>query len=114
APQIRHVVAAGFRHPALQAQHQYDLVLANILAKPLIRLAREIAAHVQGGARLVLSGILDEQAASVAQAYRAAGFALINRRDLEGWSTLLMHAPSRGKLSAAMQPAAFQPSDLVA
>ncbi|MFZ1988431.1 MAG: 50S ribosomal protein L11 methyltransferase [Alphaproteobacteria bacterium] len=114
APSIRHMVAPGFRHPALQAAHRFDLVLANILAKPLIRLSREIARHAQSNARLILSGILDEQAAGVIAAYRAAGFSLIKRRDLEGWSTLLMRAPSQSELRAATQSAAFQPSDLVA
>jgi ribosomal protein L11 methyltransferase len=114
APQIRHVVAAGFKHPALQAAPRYDLVLANILAKPLIRLARSIAAHTKQNARIILSGILDEQAASVIAAYRAAGFVLIKRSDFEGWSTLLMRASSRARLKTPAQAPAFQPSDLIA
>jgi ribosomal protein L11 methyltransferase len=69
---------------------KYDLVLANILAKPLKQLAPEIAAHTEHGARVILSGILDEQAAEIARVYRLFGFALVRRRDLEGWATLTL------------------------
>ncbi len=114
APQIRHAVAAGFRHPVLQAARDFDLVLANILARPLIRLAHGIAAHSQAGGCIILSGILDEQAASVIAAYRAAGFALIKRRDREGWATLLMRRLARSYGKRAEQSPAFQPSDFIA
>jgi ribosomal protein L11 methyltransferase len=88
APGIRCVTAAGFRHEALAPK--FDLVLANILAAPLKHLARDVAAHTSPGARVILSGILDEQAADVIGAYRGAGFKLVRRRDLEGWSALVL------------------------
>jgi ribosomal protein L11 methyltransferase len=55
--------------PAIQA----DVVLANILANPLIELAPTITALVKPGGALILSGILNEQADGVADAYRQQG-----------------------------------------
>lgn len=88
APGIRCVTASGFRHPALA--HKFDLVLANILAAPLKRLARDMAAHTAPGGHAILSGILDEQAADVLGVYRAVGFRPVRRRDLEGWAVLVL------------------------
>jgi ribosomal protein L11 methyltransferase len=65
-----------------------DLVLANILAKPLIELAATIGALVRPGGRLVLSGILNEQAESVAVAYREQGFVVAPPVSQEDWCRL--------------------------
>ena len=54
------VVAAGLDHPRLHARAPYDLVIANILAAPLIELAPAIANVMEAGGRLVLAGLLDQ------------------------------------------------------
>lgn len=54
-------------------REKFDLVMANILAKPLIELAPQILAALKKGACLILSGILDSQAAEVAAAYSNLG-----------------------------------------
>ena len=54
------------------------------------RLAQGVGAYMRKGGRVVLSGILDEQASGVVAAYRGAGFRLVMRRDLEGWASLLL------------------------
>ncbi|SIS87185.1 50S ribosomal protein L11 methyltransferase [Phaeovulum vinaykumarii] len=82
--------AAGFDHPRLKAAAPYDLVLANILKGPLITLAPAMAAAVAPGGRVILSGILCEQAPEVVTAYEAAGFNQNAREDLGEWSTLVM------------------------
>ncbi|RMG29089.1 MAG: 50S ribosomal protein L11 methyltransferase [Gammaproteobacteria bacterium] len=64
-----------------------DLVLANILANPLIELAPRLAGRVRPGGRIVLSGILEAQAGAVAAAY-APMFALAPPRVREGWVCL--------------------------
>lgn len=97
---VRPLVAVGLRHPAL-ASARYDLVFANILAKPLRLLAPSIAAIAAPGAELILSGLLARDVAGVLSAYRAQGFALASRRDLDGWATLRLR---RG--GAASRPAA--------
>ena len=85
---VRPVVAAGLRHPALVGR--YDLIFANILAKPLRLLAPSIAAAAADGAELVLSGLLGRDAPGVLSAYRGQGFALSRRLDIDGWATLLL------------------------
>jgi ribosomal protein L11 methyltransferase len=70
-----------------------DLVLANILAKPLIELASTIGALVKPGGQLVLSGILNEQAESVVAAYREQGFVVAPPVSQEDWCRLDAYKP---------------------
>jgi ribosomal protein L11 methyltransferase len=65
-----------------------DVVLANILAKPLIELSVNIAALVKPGGDLILSGILNQQADAVADAYRQQGLKLVNAVSREDWQRL--------------------------
>jgi ribosomal protein L11 methyltransferase len=88
--QLELVVAEGMDHPRLQARAPYDLVIANILAGPLIDLAQSVAEAVAPGGRLILAGLLDHQAAAVAGAYRRQGMMLTGRIDRGEWPTLVM------------------------
>lgn len=90
AARIRAYAADGLDHPALRRAGAFDLLIANILAGPLIALARTIAGAVAPGGRLVLSGILVPQAPPVVAAYRAAGFHLLTHSRANGWSTLVL------------------------
>jgi ribosomal protein L11 methyltransferase len=63
----------GFSAPLLRQRRPFDLVLANILANPLRQMATAMSAHLAGGARVILSGLLSPQAPSVIAAYRARG-----------------------------------------
>lgn len=87
---VRAVVADGLGHPALRQRAPFDLLIANILAGPLIALAADIRRAVVPGGCLILSGILIGQAPQVIAAYRTAGFTLADHRRLAGWSTLVM------------------------
>ena len=100
APFVRPVTARGAMHPALRAGAPYDLIFANILAKPLRLLAPQIAAVASHDAELVLSGLLARDVAGVLTAYAAQGFHLARRGDIEGWATLVLR---RGG-SAPRQP----------
>jgi len=71
---------------AVPADTSADVVLANILAGPLIQLAPRLTAHVRPGGMLILSGLLAQQADEVAAAY-AAHFVL-ERRVHDGWAML--------------------------
>ena len=62
AGQLELAVAAGLDHARLKARAPYDLILANILAGPLIELAPSLAAALAPGGRLILAGLLDRQA----------------------------------------------------
>ncbi len=87
---IEALVADGLAHPAIREAGRFDLLIANILAGPLIMLARDIAGAVRPGGSLVLSGLLVPQAPQVIAAYRAAGFRLDAHRRANGWSTLTL------------------------
>ncbi len=91
---VRAYVAAGLDHPALRGK-RFDLLIANILAEPLIRLAPELSRALAPRGRLVLSGLLVSQAREVAAAYRACGLCLVAHTRLAGWSTLVLR--HRGK-----------------
>jgi ribosomal protein L11 methyltransferase len=86
------VAADGMDDPALVAAAPFDLLVANILAAPLIALAPDFAATLAPGACVVLAGLLATQADDVLAAYRAQGLALADRIDKGDWSILgLVH-----------------------
>ncbi|HYD38782.1 MAG TPA: 50S ribosomal protein L11 methyltransferase [Allosphingosinicella sp.] len=84
------VVAEGMAHPRLQARSPYDLVIANILAGPLIDLAPSVAKAIAPGGRLILAGLLGHQAPAMAGAYRRQGMMPTGRVDRGEWPTLVM------------------------
>ncbi len=64
------------------------MIIANVLAGPLIRLAPEMARATCAGGIVVLSGILGEQAREVAATYAMAGFRLKQKELDHNWATL--------------------------
>lgn len=84
------VTCAGFDHPDLHAKAPYDLILANILKGPLVSLAPDMAKHSAPSGYVILSGILNEQADSVVEAYEDEGFGLIDRTEINEWTTLTL------------------------
>jgi len=88
--QVELAVAPGMDHPRLKARGPYDLLIANILAGPLIELAPSVAAAIAPGGRLLLAGLLESQAEAVASAYRRRGLMLVARIDRGEWPTLVM------------------------
>lgn len=91
---ITFVHADGLGDRRLTAGAPYGIVLANILLPPLRRMAAPMARLVAPGGHVVLSGLLDEQAAAALAAYRAQGLRLRWRLSLEGWATLVLTRPS--------------------
>ena len=83
-------VAAGFDAPELQEGGPYDLIFANILKGPLVALAPQMAAHVTQGGKLILSGILNEQADDVIAVYQQNGFNVVRRSVIVEWTTLVL------------------------
>jgi ribosomal protein L11 methyltransferase len=84
-------VADGMDHPLLAARAPFDLLIANILAGPLIDLAPAFAKSVAPGASVVLAGLLDTQADAVIAAYEAEGMRLVERGEGE-WCVLVLEA----------------------
>ena len=96
SPWVRPVVAPGLEHPSLRRGRPYDLIFANILAKPLRALAPSIAKASLLQTDIVLSGLLACDVPGVLTAYGAQDFSLVKRIDLEGWATLHMRNGGSG------------------
>lgn len=92
---ISAVAARGLDHPALRGEGRFDLVIANILARPLITLAPALRRAVAPGGLVVLSGLLAEQSREVLGTYLARGFTLVRRIVLSGWTTLVVKRRGR-------------------
>jgi ribosomal protein L11 methyltransferase len=91
APGITLVHATGARVRAITMRGPYDLIFANIMLAPLVRLARPIRLlAAPRGATVVLSGLLLSHANAALAAYRAQGFVLEKRIPLDGWVTLVL------------------------
>jgi len=71
---VETLTAAGFGDPAFRARAPFDLIVANILARPLMRLAPDMARSVRPGGSLILSGILERQRNAVIAAYAGQSF----------------------------------------
>jgi len=83
-------VAPGTDHPAIRHRAPYDLVIANILAGPLITLSPDIAAATAPGGHAILAGLITRQMDDVLAAYRAHGFRLAARGGSREWPCLLL------------------------
>lgn len=81
-------VADGLDDPLLEARGPYDLLIANILARPLMEMAPDFARTVVPGGSVLLAGLLATQEAEVRRAYRLRGFRLARRMVRGDWSIL--------------------------
>lgn len=82
------VTAAGFHHFVFAKWRPFDLIVANILARPLMTLAPQMARHVAPGGSLILSGILERQREAVIAAYVGQSFRHVKTIHREGWVAL--------------------------
>lgn len=93
--QVALCVAPGTDHEMILRRAPYDLVIANILAGPLIELAPALSAILRDGGSLILAGLLSGQADAVSAAYRLQGLRLAERRDRGEWPCLRLTKRSR-------------------
>ncbi len=87
--------ADGWRSPAVAGGGPYDLVFANILARPLCAMARELAHRLAPGGTAILAGLLDSQSNWVLAAHRRQGMVLEARLHEGRWATLVLRKPFR-------------------
>ena len=87
-PFVKAVPAKGFDHPEIAANAPYDLIVANILARPLVSLMPGFAWNLAAGGTLILSGILREQENMVLAAARMQEIYLVSRKPIGDWVTL--------------------------
>ena len=83
-------LADGWRHRRVAADGPYDLVFANILARPLCAMATQLAGALAPGGTAILAGLLGTQAVMVMAAHRRAGLVLERRLDVGHWTTLVL------------------------
>jgi ribosomal protein L11 methyltransferase len=90
-------LANGWRHPAVRASGPYDLVFANILARPLCLMARQLALNLAPGATVILAGLLRNQVRSVLVAHLRCGLRFEVGLREGPWATLILRQPIEGK-----------------
>ena len=93
AGQLLLAVADGMQSPMLAARAPFDLVIANILAGPLIELAPDFVQALAEGGTIVLAGLLDSQAGNVAGAYEELGLICVDQGSGE-WPVLVLRMPT--------------------
>ena len=93
APFIHTAHATGTRSPFVQKQAPYDLVIANILARPLIQMAGDFTKILQKNGYILLSGLLWWQKNRVAAAYTAQGLKIVRFTKCGEWCGLLLRKP---------------------
>ncbi|WP_422027764.1 50S ribosomal protein L11 methyltransferase [Pyruvatibacter mobilis] len=94
-PLVDAVEATGFQHNAIREQAPFGLVMANVLAGPLISLAPDMRRFTRGGgpgfgSHVILSGLLRHQSRAVEATYRGQGFCVVQRYPIGEWMTLLL------------------------
>lgn len=87
---VRPVLANGWQGRAVQTGRPYNLVLANILARPLCRMARDLGLALAPGGTAILSGLLASQARMVLAAHRRQGLQLESVLREGAWTTLVL------------------------
>jgi ribosomal protein L11 methyltransferase len=89
----RFVHASGLSNRLVTDNAPYDLVFANILARPLISLAQDIKNALVPGGTVILSGLLRTQERMVKAAYISRGFKVVNRIHRDAWAALVLQRP---------------------
>lgn len=90
---IRPALADGWKSPATSAGAPYDLVFANILARPLCSMARSLGQNLKPGGYAILAGLLATQERMVLAAHRRQGMVLEKRFPEGQWTALLLRKP---------------------
>lgn len=88
--QARAFAADGYKSRRVHEGAPYDMILANILARPLVAFSHALARNLAPGGTAVLSGLLASQSAQVVAAHRRQGLRLRKRIVRQGWATLVM------------------------
>lgn len=94
---LRFETAPGFHHGAFRRNGPFDLIIANILARPLMKMAPDLTRHLAPGGTVILSGILASQRHKVLAAYN--GQRLAHRRTIwrNGWVTIVLTRENRAR-----------------
>lgn len=89
AKKIITIAGDGLKNPRITNHGKYNIICANILANPLINMARAISHYLAEGGYLIISGFLDYQHISLRQAYANSGLTLCKKISKNSWITLV-------------------------
>ena len=105
ARQVRTVRTEGYPRRLPTRRNRPDLVVANILAEPLVRLAPDSMRWLRPGGQIILSGLLNHQERRVLRTYTSRGFVVLRRIRIEGWLTLViargLHRSQPGRMPSS-------------
>ncbi len=104
APLIKGITAAGLKHPAIVAHAPYDLIFANILARPLVALAQNLTQALAAGGDLILSGLTLEQMRWIEATYVNRGLVLSRRITRGNWAALVFSKRQKKKRPGGRTP----------
>jgi ribosomal protein L11 methyltransferase len=93
---MRCITATGLQHPSISRHAPYDLIMANILARPLMSLAPAIGGALSAEGRLILSGLTSDQIRMVRASYLARSLRVIDTLIDDNWATLTLARKQRG------------------
>jgi ribosomal protein L11 methyltransferase len=110
-PLIRSLAAAGLSHPVIAGQAPYDLIFANILARPLVALSTGLSRVLAPGGALILSGLTIDQMRWIEATYRSRGLVLSSRIRRGNWTTLVFTLPRTKKRPGGRTPGRFHFAD---
>ena len=94
---MRAALGNGYQAPLTQRRKPYDLIMANIFAGPLCKMAYDLKNHLAPGGTAILSGLLTRQANAVIAAHRMQGLRLIRHMKIGEWSVLALRRPGRAE-----------------
>ena len=83
----------GFSHPQITRDAPYELIVFNMLAEPIVRMAPQVKSHLAPGGVCILSGILSWLEGDVGKAYATLGFETLHRISRSPWATSVLRAP---------------------
>jgi ribosomal protein L11 methyltransferase len=93
ANRVRAVQGDGYKSPLAAQGPRFDVIIANILARPLIRMAPSLVSRLRPGGTAILSGLLRRQEAAVLGAHKTLGLRLVARKPIGEWMTLILRKP---------------------
>jgi ribosomal protein L11 methyltransferase len=93
SPRMHAITAPGLHHMAIRAHAPYDLIFANILARPLVSLAQGLSRLVAPGGTIILSGLTHDQLRWVSAAYKARGLTPTHIVRNDAWIAVAMCRP---------------------
>ena len=87
---IMATVSEGFQNSSIETFGPFDLIMANILCRPLLEMAKDMSQAVKPGRFIILSGLLETQAPEIIETYGHEGFVLLKTYGEKEWSSLLL------------------------